>query len=91
MRTVRLELLISGSYRVKYHKMTRYYNDDTLPDGIKHPLGMLMFGARDRSIGQVVQHPFIPFDADRAFLLRVDDDTARTMFGDKIDDTRSQG
>lgn len=87
---VRIELLIGGDYRIRLRGLTRYYTDDTLPDGVRHPLGLLLFGAKEASVGQVIHHPFIPIDADRAFFVRVDENTARIMFGANVDDPRIQ-
>jgi len=53
-------LLDSDKYVVEFPRSInpdtrRYYTDETLPDEIKHKLGLLMFGSRDTSIGRCLK------------------------------------
>lgn len=90
MWSIRVEIL-PAQYRVIRHSTTRYYTDDTLPGGLKQSLGLLMFGAKDKSIGQEIHMPFVPFDAERAYFVKVDENLGKEIFGDRFPhDTRSE-
>ena len=73
----------------------RYFTDTTLPDEIKHKLGLLMFGSKDSTIGWrggyqsdwMLNDPNTP----RSFVVRVSEDTYKQVIGRISHDTGSQG
>ena len=64
---------------------TRYYTDETLPDEIKHKLGLLMFGSRDKSIGRrLAEEPDV-------YIVRLSPETYVEVHRGTPSDTRSEG
>jgi hypothetical protein len=70
---------------------TRYYTDETLPDEIKHKLGLLMFGSRDKSIGRCLKgaNMYADHNSD-VYIVRLSPETYEEVHRGTQSDTRSQ-
>lgn len=92
------EYVVEGSQK---SKTIRYFTDTTLPDEIKHKLGLLMFGSKDSTIGWsgwrakrgAYQSDWILDDPNSpsSFVVRVSEDTYKQVIGRISHDTGSQG
>ena len=73
---------------------TRYLTDRTLPDEIKHKLGLLMFGSKDKTVGWYVgeQLDWVGDNPDPpvTFVVRVGEDTYEQVIGRVGRDTGSE-
>jgi hypothetical protein len=87
----------SDKYKVEFPRsinpdLTRYYTDETLPDEIKHKLGLLMFGSRDRSIGRCLKgaNMYADHNSD-VYIVRLSPETYVEVHRGTPSDTRSEG